>query len=130
MSEFVAGEAPGRPASPPPPPDEPPVLMTDGLPDYRAMAAGAKTAAEFDYAAYMALRDGNGYSEVERVTRTRESLFPEWRPSTRGNEATLLALEVYRDKRGQAEGRGEATREAHVFAQREARNRYAREMGE
>lgn len=67
------------------------------LPDYRRLAAEAKAAHEFDYAAYMVLRNGV-YDSVERVAKTRQNLVPEWRPSPATNEAVLLTLEVYRDK--------------------------------
>ena len=36
----------------------------------------------------------------------------------------LAALEVYREKRSAAEGRGEAAAAAHAFAKREAMNAY------
>lgn len=143
QAATVQGQAqrapqPSQPPQPPQPPlpeepEEPEERSTvemEALPDYRRMAIDAKAAAEFDYAAYMVLRDENGYSDVERVGKTRESLAPEWRPSLATNGALLAALEVYRVKRREAEGRGEATAAAHQFAKREARNRYAREMGE
>jgi len=120
---------PARPAAPPPPPDEMPIdaaaptenvgAQTAELPDYRQLAVNAKTDHEFDYAAYMTLRNGVSDS-VERVAKTRRNLFPDWKPAPRSNTALLLALEVYRDKRAAAETRGEAARAAHDFAKLEA----------
>jgi hypothetical protein len=114
---------PASPAQPPPPPPPAADVERPELPDYRAMAVGAKTAGEFDYAAYMVLRNGL-YTEVERITRTRESLVPAWQPGERPNGAMLSALAVYRDKRSAAEGRGEAAGAAHKFARREAMSAY------
>lgn len=62
------------------------------------MAQAAKTAPEFDYMAYMVLKNGL-YTEVERIGKTRKMLAPEWKPAPGSNKAMLLALEVYRDKR-------------------------------
>lgn len=119
-----------RPAATPSPPDEPPAEgETMGLPDYRALALRAETPREFDYAAFMTLRNGL-YTEQERIAATREMLVPAWKPGTVSNGAMLRALEVYRDKRAQAEGRGEAAREAHQFAKREAMNVYNKLIGE
>lgn len=116
--------APQRPTSPPPP-DEPaddgPGMM--GLPDYRKLALEAKTAEAFDYAAFMLLRNGL-YTEVERITKTREALVPGWKPGEKSNGAMLEALAAYRDKRTGAEGRGEAPTAAHQFAKREAMGAY------
>lgn len=135
-----AGETRGRTDQrrpiPPPPPDEPatqPPLVggedsAQGLPDYRALALAAKTATEFDYAAYMALRNGM-YSEVGRITATRESVASGWKPSVKSNGALLVALEVYRDKRQAAEGRGEAAGAAHQFAKKEAMGAYNKTIG-
>jgi len=119
-------------APPPPPPDDidwnapPPAVQGElpgtpsaELPDYRAMAQAAKTAPEFDYMAYMVLKNGL-YTEVERIGKTREMLAPEWKPAPESNKALLLALTVYRDKRTAAEARGEAPRAAHDFAKLEA----------
>ena len=108
---------------PPPPPDERPAL-----PDYRALALEAKTEREFDYAAYMVLKNGL-YSEQDRITKTREVIVPGWRPGGRANGAMLKALEVYREKRQAAEGRGEASGAAHAFAKKEAMGAYNREIG-
>lgn len=80
------------------------------------MALAAKTATEFDYAAYMVLKNGL-YTEVERIGKTRKMLAPEWKPAPGSNKAMLHALEVYRDKRAAAEARGEAARD---FAKLEA----------
>jgi hypothetical protein len=113
-------------ASPPPPPPDAPAVqgaLVTALPDYRVLAQGAKTATEFDYAAYMTLRNGV-YDSVERVARARGSLVREWRPSPKANRAMLTALEVYRDKRTQAEGEGKAVEAAHAFAKREALSTY------
>ncbi len=107
--------------SAPPPPTQPELPGTPSveLPDYRAMALAAKTTTEFDYAAYMVLKNGL-YTEVERIGKTREMLMPQWKPAPESNRALLLALAVYRDKRTAAEARGEAPRAAHDFAKREA----------
>ena len=113
--EVGAGPKP----APPTPPGEIVGAQTAELPDYRAMAVNAKTDHEFDYAAYMTLRNGVSDS-VERVAKTRRNLFPDWKPAPRSNTALLLALEVYRDKRAAAETRGEAARAAHDFAKLEA----------
>lgn len=133
--------APTPPVQPPPSPDEidwnaPPAPMQAELPgtplaelpDYRAMALGAKTATEFDYAAYMALRNGL-YTDPERIRIVREAIVPAWRPGGRSNAAMLAALEVYREKRAAAEGRGEEASAARAFAKREAMNVYNREIG-
>lgn len=94
------------------------------LPDYRQLAIDAKAAGEFDYAAYMVLRNGV-YDSVERVAKTRQSLVPDWTPTPATNEAMLLCLEVYRDKRAEAQGRGTAAAEAHIFAKMEALRAYS-----
>ena len=117
----------------PPPPEEPPGDAPAGvermeLPDYRRMAMGAKTEAEFDYAAYMVLRNGL-YTEQERIAAVRLALVVGWKPSPRANGAMLKALEVYRDKRAQAESRGEASADASKFAKREAMGVYNKEIG-
>ena len=39
------------------------------------MALNADTTGKFDYAAYMSLKN-DMYSDVDRITRTRESLVP------------------------------------------------------
>ncbi len=127
-------------APPPPPPDDidwnapPPAVQGElpgtpsaELPDYRAMALAAKTAPEFDYMAYMVLRNGL-YTEVERIGKTREMLVPQWKPTPESNQALLHALAVYRDKRTAAEARGEAPAAAHSFAKREAMMAYNREI--
>ena len=138
VSHKAAGsEGATRPASPPPPPPDesdgepgtvstrkqPPLIDQGVLPDYRQMALRAKTATEFDYAAYMTLRNGM-YTEVERVAKVRESVVMGWKPGERANAAMLDALAVYCEKRAAADGRGAAQREAHQFAQREARAVY------
>jgi hypothetical protein len=97
------------------------------LPDYRAMALVAKTADEFDYAAYMALKSGL-YTEVEHITKTRASLIPEWSPGSRPNQALLAALETYRNERATAQGHGQPTREAHKLARTAALNDYHRQL--
>lgn len=111
------------------PESPPPAQRSSELPDYRAMAIQAKTATEFDYAAFMTLRNGM-YTDQERITAARESLGLGWKPgSGPGNAAMLKALEVYREKRQAAEGRGEAPGAAHQFAKREAMSAYNREIG-
>ena len=130
-------EQPRAQQSPPPPPDDmdwgPPAQAeipgTNALPDYRAMALKARTAAEFDYAAYMTLRNGM-YTDQERILKTREVIVPGWKPGERANAAMLAALEVYRDKRNAAEGRGEAPGAAHAFAKREAMGAYNKGLGQ
>ncbi len=122
-----------RRPTPPPPPDDidwgAPAEKpgTSALPDYRAMALGAKTDAEFDYAAYMTLKNGM-YTDQERILKTREVIVPGWRPGGQANGAMLKALAVYRDKRHAAEGRGEASGVAHAFAKKEAMGAYNREI--
>lgn len=133
--DAPAQQRPGRAEQPPPPPDDidwdkPAAAAPAGappLPDYRAMALGAKTGAEFDYAAYMTLKNGM-YTDQERILKTREVIVPGWRPGGRANGAMLAALEVYRDKRHAAEGRGEASGAAHAFAKKEAMGAYNREI--
>ncbi len=98
------------------------------LPDYRALALGAKTAAEFDYAAYMTLRNGM-YTDQERIAKTRQALVPAWKPGEKSNAAMLAALTVYREKRAAAEGRGESPGPAHAFAKREAMSAYNKAIG-
>jgi hypothetical protein len=93
------------------------------LPDYRRLAREATAANEFDYAAYMVLRNGV-YDSVERITKTRQSLVPEWQASPAANEAALLALEVYRDKRAAAEAARAAPPAAHQTAKQEAVKAY------
>ena len=120
-----------RPSGPPPPPPPGPAtqatLVSEGLPDYRAMAAAAKTVTEFDYAAFMVLRNGL-FTDQERIAQIRELLAPAWKPGPKSNAAMLAALGVYREKRSAAEGRGEAARPAHEFARTEARSAYNREI--
>lgn len=112
-------------ATPPPPPadDAPAGPGVMELPDYRKLALEAKTPEEFDYAAYMVLKNGL-YTAVSRITAVRQAIVIGWKPSPRSNEAMLAALEVYRDKRGEAEGRGEAKTPASQFAKQEAMNAY------
>ena len=127
-----------RPSGPPPPDEagwSPPVTTAvarpghvpaaEGmaLPDYRRLAREATAANEFDYAAYMVLRNGV-YDSVERVAKTRQSLVPEWQASPATNEAALLALEVYRDKRAAAEANGEVPATAHQTAKQQAVKAY------
>jgi hypothetical protein len=95
------------------------------LPDYRQLALEAKTAATFDYAAFMVLRD-DLYTEQSRVTTIRDLISEDWEPGPQINAAMLEALEVYRDKRQGAQRRGSAAREAHHFALVEAQIRYGR----
>jgi hypothetical protein len=118
-----------RPAAPPPPP-EPPAEEFMELPDFRGLALEAATEQAFDYAAFMALRNGL-YAEQEHITKTREMLVPAWKPGqhSRPNAAMLAALETYRDKRYAAEQRGEASGPAHSFAKREAMRVYNKEIG-
>lgn len=130
-----------RQASPPPPPPLPDEFearpatqaIIPGaepvLPDFRAMAQAARTDTEFDYAAFMALRNGM-YSDVGRVTKVRELLVSGWAPGTRPNAAMLAALEAYRDKRHAAEAQGTASTEAHALAAREARIIYTNKVGQ
>lgn len=135
-SPAQRGQQAPRPSQPPPPP--PPPLVddsaagrgagTDSLPDYEAMALAAETPTQFDYAAFMTLKDGL-YTEVEHIEKTRQALIPAWTPGPKINAALLEALRVYRDKRQAAEGRGEATKEAHSFAKREAMSAYNKAVG-
>lgn len=110
------------PAAPPPPPaadDDP------ELPDYRQLALDAKTAAAFDYGAYMTLKNGL-YTEQSRITAIRELIAENWKPGEATNAAMLEALTTYRDKREATMKRGDTATEAHNFALIEARNRYNR----
>jgi hypothetical protein len=112
--------------SPTPKPAEP-TPAQPGLPNYRAMALDAKTADEFDYAAYMVLKNGL-YTEVEHITKTRASLMANWSPGPRPNSAMLVALETYRNQRASMEGRGAPVREAHDQAKTDALNAYHRQF--
>jgi hypothetical protein len=130
-------EGRGGQTPPPPTPDDidwsrpatQPALVggqesAQGLPDYRAMAVAARTEGQFDYAAFMALRNGL-FDDQERITKVREILVPGWKPaSDKVCEAMLMALQTYRDKRTAAQGRGEEANAAHQFAKKEARNVY------
>ena len=99
------------------------------MPDYRGMALAGTMAAEFDDAGFMALRNGL-FTDQARITQIRELLVPAWKPGEKANEAMVLALETYREKRLAAEGRGEAAKAAHDFAVREARNVYNKAVKE
>lgn len=123
----VGAPTQARPAAPPPPP-EPPAEGLMELPDFRGLALEATTEQAFDYAAFMALRNGL-YTEQEHITKAREMLVPAWKPGERPNAAMLAALETYRDKRVAAEKRGEDTSEAHKAAKREAMKVYNEEIG-
>lgn len=122
--QAPAPSSPGRSAPPPPEAGREPEL-----PDYRAMALAASSEREFDYAAFMVLRNGL-YTDQERITKTRESLVPKWQSGQRTNSAMLHALAVYRDKRAAAEARGEAIGAAHKFAKFEAKSAYGRALDE
>ena len=50
--------------------------------------------------------------------------MPEWQASPATNEAALLALEVYRDKRAAAEANGEVPATAHQTAKQQAVKAY------
>lgn len=103
---------------PPEPPAEAAVL-----PDYRRLVVGAKVAHEFDYAAYMVLRNGV-YDSVDRIAKTRANLVPDWLPAPKANTALLRALEVYRDKRTAAEADGNVPAVAHQSAKQQALDAY------
>lgn len=94
---------------------------TPGAPedDPRARALAARTAVEFDRAALALL----GHMRFEIAT-ARLGIAMGWQPGARSNAAMLKALEVYGEKQAQAEARGEATREAHLFAKREGMRAY------
>lgn len=96
---------------------------TLSLPDYRALALAAKTEAEFDYAAYMVLKNGL-YTAVARITAVRQAIVIGWKPGERSNAAMLSALQIYRDKRAEVEGRGEDEKAAKQFARQEAMSAY------
>ena len=98
---------------------------TPALPDFGKLALEATTAEAFDYAAFMKLQNGL-YTEQQHITKTRVMLFPKWQPGSATNAAVLEALEVYRDKRQAALGRGDGVKQAHDFAAIEAKNRYHR----
>lgn len=122
-------EAPRPTATQPPPPPPPPPadVLPGALPDYRALAEAAETPSQFDYAAFMTLRNGL-YTEQEHITKTREVLVSDWKPGKESNQALLVALEVYRDKRQAAQSRGEAAGAAHSFAKLEAQRAYSKEI--
>lgn len=121
QQQPLAPQPQQRPAQQQRPPELPAESAT--LPDYRRLAVETTAAHEFDYAAYMVLRNGV-YDSVERITKTRISLVPEWQPSPATNEAALLALEVYRDKRAAAEAGGDELKVAHQTAKKEAVKAY------
>lgn len=98
-------------------------METLSLPDYRALALAAKTEAKFDYAAYMVLKNGL-YTAVSRITAVRQAVVIGWKPGERSNAAMLSALQIYRDKRAEVEGRGEDEKAAKQFARREAMSAY------
>jgi hypothetical protein len=91
------------------------------------MALAAKTEDEFDYAAYMVLKNGL-YTEVEHITKTRASLMANWAPGPRPNSAMLVALETYRNQRATMAERGAPVREAHDQAKTDALNAYHRQL--
>lgn len=132
--EALSGGQHRPPAPPPPLQPQPQPLQaptasgSDILPDYRRMARAARTDTEFDYAAFMTLRNGM-YSELERIKKVREVLVPDWTPGEQSNAAMLAALEVYRDKRNAAEKQGETLSDAHALARQEGRNKYNEETG-
>lgn len=107
----------------PPEPASQPAADSMALPDYRKLALAAKTEAEFDYAAYMVLKNGL-YTAVSRITAVRQAIVIGWKPGDRSNAAMLSALQVYRDRRTEAEGHGKAENEAKQFARHEAMNAY------
>ncbi len=123
-------------SQPPPPPMErehsssqPPArsIGPANLPDYRYLALNADTADKFDYAAYMTLKN-EMYSDVDRITRARESLVPAWSPGNLPNAAMLEALRTYCEKRQLAEQKGDDSSSAHQSAKREAMLVYNREI--
>lgn len=116
------GQTPQRPPLPPLGEAKPaPEKMA--LPDYRALALAAKTEPEFDYAAYMVLKNGL-YTAVSRITAVRQAIVIGWKPGERSNAAMLSALQIYRDKRTEAEERGEDEKAAKQFARHEAMSAY------
>jgi hypothetical protein len=118
------GQALQRPPQPPLDEARPaPAVEKLSLPDYQALALAAKTEPEFDYAAYMVLRNGL-YTAVSRITAVRQAIVIGWKPGERSNAAMLNALQVYRDKRAEAEGRGEDEKAAKQFARHEAMSAY------
>ncbi|MCA9867344.1 MAG: hypothetical protein KC410_12725 [Anaerolineales bacterium] len=130
-SQSVAGQPP----PPPPAESERPSsgqsptrnIGPDDLPDYRYMALNADTTGKFDYAAYMSLKN-DMYSDVDRITRTRESLVPAWSPGNLSNGAMLEALRTYCTQRQLAEGKGDDSSSAHQVAKKVAMLVYNREI--
>lgn len=92
----------------------------------RARALLAKSAAEFDQAAWELLKGGGWYDDISRIEMVRQSVVPAWRPGVRSSAAMLEALVVYRSKREAAREWGEAPTAAHQFAKREAMSAYNR----
>lgn len=142
--EWTGGEERGggiatRPTAPPdlwddapsatPPVVAPAALPAAGLPDYRTLAMKSASAAEFDYAVFMALRDGL-YTDQAQITATRQALVPGWHPGEQSNRAMLEALEDYRDERSAAEGRGEDRGAAHALGKAAALRIYNEEIKE
>ena len=91
------------------------------------MALNADTTGKFDYAAYMSLKN-DMYSDVDRITRTRESLVPAWSPGNLSNGAMLEALRTYCTQRQLAEGKGDDSSSAHQVAKKVAMLVYNREI--
>lgn len=126
LSKAAREALSGRPAAPPPPPPPPvsrPVEKGD-LPDYSAMACAATTEQEFDYAAYMALRDESLYTDQDRIGRVRGLIAPDWTCVGSRNEALLHALRAYRDERARLESDGTESSDAHRAAKSLASETY------
>ena len=112
----------GAPTRPVQPPSSPTPAPTE-LPDYRALALGAKTRTEFDYAAFMAVK-GVLYTDQERIGAMREALVPGWQPGEKANSAMLAALEVYQRTRLAVENESGDRTKAHNVGKREALRAY------
>ena len=117
---------PAQPSSSPAlPPLAAPGTSPTELPDYRALALGAKTMTEFDYAAFMAVKGGL-YIDQERIRAMREALVPGWHPGEKTNSAMLVALEVYQRTRLAVENESGDRTKAHNVGKREALRAYNR----
>lgn len=114
-----------RPVQPPSSPPPAPAAAQGELPNYRALALGAKAVTEFDYGAFMAVKGGL-YTDQERIGAMREALVPGWQPGEKANSAMLSALEVYQRTRLAVENESGDRAKAHNFGKREALRVYNR----
>lgn len=126
---------PRQPQTNTPPPGDPnPHFSSDRpstLPDYRVMAGRATQRNEFDYAAFMALKNGL-YTEQSHITKTTDVLaeyIGGWKlDGGLHNAAMLAALETYRDERNRLELDGKETAVAHKAARSKAAGAYRKTL--